>query len=94
MGAQQLHRHEPDQPEASDNDRLAEGGLHQTDALEPDRAEDSEGGFVVRHRFRDFRAEIHRHADDFGVPAVGDDTVADREAGHAAPTSMTRPTLQ
>ncbi len=53
VGAQQLHRHQADQPEPGHHDRLAERRLRQPDALQRDGAEHREGGRFVGHAVRD-----------------------------------------
>ena len=52
MRTQQLHRDQPDQPEAGDDDRLAECGLHQPYALQRDGAEHRERPPLRRTRRR------------------------------------------
>ena len=83
MGAQQLHRHQPDQAQTGHDNGFAECWLREANALQRDRSEHGESGGLVGHRIGHLRAQIHRHRHQFGVLAVAGDPVADRVAAHA-----------
>jgi hypothetical protein len=79
VGTQQLNRHQSDQPESRDDNRLPQRGRGQPHALQCDGADDREGGRFVRDPLGNARAEILRHHDHLGVLAVGGDPVADTQ---------------
>ena len=77
---QDLHGDEADEAEPRHHHRLAERGLDQADALQRDGAQHGEGGALVVHAVGDAGAEVLRHDHGFGVLAVRDHALADREA--------------
>ena len=67
---QKLHREQTQQAHTKDDEPFAQGRLSQPHPLKRDGAEHGESSLLVTDPLWDLRAQIARHADDFGVGAV------------------------
>jgi len=85
VGPQELDGELAQEPQAHDQEPLAQGGRGQADALEGDGAQHGEAGLGVGDFVGDAGAEVRGHADELGVGTVGGHPVAGPQAGHPGP---------
>ena len=77
---QELHGKQADQPEAVYHELLPQRRRQEADPLQADARQNRKGGLFIADGVGDLRAQVLRHANDFRVGAVADDTVSRGES--------------